>query len=442
MTGTISFGGIGSGIDTESIVNGLVSANSTRLNDLKSRSSQVSSALTTLSSISQSLSSLRSAAMSLDTAREASGYKATSSSSSVVTSVSGAAMPGSFQIDVHSLATEQRTYSRVFDANTAALGQSGTIDIAVGSGTPKSVQVLSTDSLSAVASKINELGLRVSASVFYDGSKYRLQVRSLDTGSANALTITENGTAFDLNGDGTDPNGGKTVQPAADASLTVDGFAVTSPTNQITGAIAGVTLAITAPTTEPATVTIASDPGALQSSLQSIVSGFNSVISAIHLAAGFGTIKATNSYLAGDSALRSINSRLSAVLTTKSTSNPKFEMLADIGVSLTRDGTISLDTTKLASAVAKDATAVSNLIAEKMTALAEVVKDMQTAGKGTLALRRDALEATKKNLDDSATREQDRLTRYAEALRTQFTQMDSTVAANQALLSQLTKIYG
>lgn len=440
MTGTITFGGIGSGIDTESIVSGIIQADSTRLNALQDRSKLVGSALTTLSSISQNLSSLRTAALALDTARDASAYKATSSSSAVVTSISGAAMPGSFEINVSSLATEQRTYSRVFDSNSTALGQTGTLDIGVGTATPLSVDVTATDTLASIASKINSLGLRVSASTFYDGSKYRLQVRGLDTGAANALTFTENGVSFDLNGDGTNPDGGKTAQQAADASLTVDNFAVTSATNQIVGAVPGLTLALTAKTTAPLTVTIASDSEAVKSSLKAVESAFNSVVSAIHLAAGFGDTKASNAVLAGDSALRSITSKLSDLLSASGTSGGSFSLLSQVGLSLSRDGTVSLDSTKLASAVASSAQDVSNLIAEKMAALSTLVSDMQSASSGTLALRRDALEANQKSLDDRATREQDRLTRYAEALRKQFTQMDSTVAANQALLTQLSKL--
>ena len=103
--------------------------------------------------------------------------------------------------------------------------------------------------------------------MFYDGSAYRLQVRGLDTGAANAITFSETGTALDLNGTGATASSGKTVQSATDASLTIDGFTVTRPTNQITGVVQGVTLALTSTTSTPATVTVAGDASSLDEGL-------------------------------------------------------------------------------------------------------------------------------------------------------------------------------
>jgi flagellar capping protein FliD len=51
MTGTISFGGIGSGIDTEGIVTGLVNANSVALDRINARITQASQAATSISEL-------------------------------------------------------------------------------------------------------------------------------------------------------------------------------------------------------------------------------------------------------------------------------------------------------------------------------------------------------------------------------------------------------
>ena len=64
----------------------------------------------------------------------------------------------------------------------------GDISLQVGSGVPALVNVLATDSLTDIAAKINQSGQRVGPSVLFDGTTYKLQVRGLDTGAANAVT--------------------------------------------------------------------------------------------------------------------------------------------------------------------------------------------------------------------------------------------------------------
>src|SRR5262245_54750565 len=129
MAGTISFGGIGSGLDTEGIVTGLVSASSGQLNQLKSRIKATESSVTNLSNLGTLLSKLKSAADALDTSSEVGSYKASSSSTAIVASASAAATPGSYSITVNDLATETRAYSGTFASETADLGLNGTFRI-------------------------------------------------------------------------------------------------------------------------------------------------------------------------------------------------------------------------------------------------------------------------------------------------------------------------
>ena len=79
MAGTITFGGIGSGMDTESIVTALVGVERTNQNALSTKLSATNSSISNLSSVSSLLSKLKSATDALDTASEVGSYKATSS---------------------------------------------------------------------------------------------------------------------------------------------------------------------------------------------------------------------------------------------------------------------------------------------------------------------------------------------------------------------------
>jgi flagellar hook-associated protein 2 len=446
-------GGLGSGIDVEGLIQGLVKANQVTLNRLTSQAASFRTASSTLSDIGTALSTLQSAATSLSSAQGVGGMTASSSHTSVVASSTGEALPASYKVEVQSLAAEQRTYSKRFDSSSGGLGQVGSFTLQVGSGTAKTLNVEATDSLDKIAGKINQLGLRVSASVFYDGTKYRLQVRGLDTGAASALTFDETGgTTLDLNGDGSDPNGGKTVQAASDAKLTIDGFELTRSNNQITGAIPGVTIALTAETTSPVTLTIGADTAALEKKVQGLITAYNAVVKAAHTAAGFGQQTAKVQALAGDSAIRTMTQRLSAAATKREGIGP-YKNLADLGIALDSKGMLMLDSAKLSKALSADAGSVVNLLARPagatsgglMNNLADIVTDMTNPGKGVLAARQQNFIKQAKNIDTRALQEQDRVAQYAERLRKSLAHMDAKMGADkvmgQAISNMATSFY-
>ncbi len=445
---TITFGGVGSGIDVEGIITGLVNANKATLNSLNSRSQGFKSAASTLSGVGTTLSNLKAAADALKGLQDVASFTATSSNTAaIVATAAGNAQPGNYAIQVNSLAVEQRTYSAAFASNSDALGQSGPLTINVGASSVQ-IAVNGSDSLASIATKINGAGLRVAASVFYDGAKYRLQVRGLDTGAANAVTFNETGTALDLNGDGSVPDGGKTVQTASDASVTVDGFTVTRPTNQIVGLIPGVTIAVAQKTTSPVSVAIASDPNALAAKINAVVGAYNAAVNQVHNIAGYGSNKPQVAQLAGDSALRTITNNLSQTMAQAQLGQGTIATLSQLGLQQTRDGTLQFDSSKLAAALTQDPTSVEKLLGRAsgattggaMANLSDLVKNITDSVSGVLTLRSKALTDQAKKLDAQAVAEQTRLDDYTRKLRTQFSAMDTAVAANHALLTQLSRI--
>jgi flagellar hook-associated protein 2 len=441
MTGTISFGGIGSGMDTEGIVTALVGVERQGENALQTKLTANNSSISNLSSVSSLLSKLKAASDALDTTAEVGSYKASSSNAAIVASSSGLASPGKYSITVDKLAKEQRTYSNTIASVGTALGQAGTLKLGVGSGTTTDVSILATDTLDDVIGKINASGQRITASSFFDGTSYRIQLRGQDSGAANALSITETGTSFGF----TVP--ANTVQAAQDAQIKLDGFTITSATNQVTGAIRGVTLALTTETTDAVTVGIENDPDGLKSKLNTLVDSYNAVVSKIKDLAGNGTVKAKDANLAGDSMLRSINQRIAGALQTVTSSTATYGSLGSIGLALDRSGKLSLDSTKFSKAMAADPDAVTKVLAGAgtgglgvMGAVSSAVDLFTKTGTGIMAGRTDAMNATTKRLQDRIDREEIRINRYADQLRKQFTQMDTTVASWNAQSSYLSQL--
>jgi flagellar hook-associated protein 2 len=435
---TITFGGVGSGIDTEAIISGLIGASRGPITRVQQQSAQVQSAVSSMSDLGNLLGKFKDAVSALDTIQEVGSFKAASNNKAVVATAAGNAQPGSFEIKVTQLASAYKAYSDPLGITQVndALGQSGTLGLSV-NGKSVDLDIQPTDTLDNVLSKINASGLRVSASSFFDGTQFRMQLRGLDTGAENEVSVTETGTSFGF---------ANTVKShGQDALLTIDGFGVTSKTNQVKGAIAGVTLALTevtaTPLTEatstPVTVSVDSDAEGFQAKLKTLVDSYNAVVNKIHTDAGFGSLKATNSELSGDSALRAITSRLSSAL-GKTVGSGKFQTLRSIGIELNNNGTLKLNNTALTAALAEDPEAVTRILAgdDKTTAgladsLAAVATDILSS-KGLVQTRKDGLAARQKALTDRVDNEQRRLDRMEEMLRKQFTQMDSTVAANKA----------
>jgi flagellar hook-associated protein 2 len=435
---TITFGGVGSGIDTEAIITGLLGASRGPITRVQQQSAQVQSAVSSMSDLGSLLAKFKDAVSALDTIQEVGSFKAASNNKAVVATAAGNAQPGSFDVKVTQLAAAYKAYSDPLGITQVNddLGQSGTLSLSV-NGKSVDLAIEPTDTLDNVLSKINTSGLRVSASSFFDGTAFRMQLRGLDTGAENEVSVTETGTSFGF---------ANTVKShGQDALLSIDGFQVTSKTNQVQGAIAGVTLALTevtaTPLTEatstPVTVTVDSDAEGFETKLKTMVDSYNAVVNKIHTDAGFGSIKASNSELSGDSALRAITSRLSGAL-GKTVGSGKFQTLRSIGIELNNNGTLKLNKTALTAALSEDPEAVTRILAgdDKTTAgladsLATVATDLLSS-KGLVQTRKDGLAARQKALTDRADNEQRRLDRMEEMLRKQFTQMDSTVAANRA----------
>jgi flagellar hook-associated protein 2 len=428
---TITFGGVGSGIDTEAIISGLLSASRGPISRVQQQQSQTQSAVASVSDIGNLLAKLKEATSALDTVQEIGSFKASSSGKAVVATANGAAQAGSFEIKVTQLASAYKAYSNplVVSQSNQPLERTGTLSLTIGE-TTKDLEIEATDTLDQVIGKINGSGLRVSATALFDGTKYRLQIRGLDTGAENDVTVNEGTTGFGFGGLNTKSTG-------KNAEFTVDGFPVTNKSNQVQGIVGGVTLALTEVSPDAVTVSVASDAEGFQTKMKTMVDAYNAVISKVNTDAGFGSVKAANPMLSGDSTLRSLTGRLSSTL-TQTVGTGKFQTLRSIGIELTNNGTLKLNATKLQEALAADPNSVTNVLAGDdggVKGLADTFTAVTTdmlAANGAITSRKEGLSARQRSLTDRLGVEQKRLDRMEDQLRKQFTLMDQVVANNQS----------
>lgn len=453
MGPTITFGGVGSGMDIEGLISGLVGASKQPISRLQSRSASAKAAVTDLSDVGGLLAKLKTAASALDSGEKVGSYKATSGNENALgITANGNAQPGNYDIKVLQLAAAERRYSNGSATSNGALGMTGKLTLQIGTGdtvSPDSpvlvggetatLDIAATDSLDTVIQKINDSGIRVKASSFYDGKQYRLQIRGLDSGEDNALIVKQEG--FDLGLE----DEANIATHAQNAKVTVDGFEVQSATNTIGQAIPGVTLTVKQKTSESFNVSVQDDTDALGKKVKDFVDAYNAVVSKVHTVAGFGKNKATNPMLAGDSSLRGITSRLSSQL-SKTFGTGQFNTLASVGVQLNNDGTLRLDQTKLNNAISKDSRAVTEIISGSasgngvMDMMRDVVSTLTAPNTGSLDVRKDSLGAQAKRFDDQIQVEQKRLDTLETRLRKTFSEMDSTVAGYHAQLNYLQNV--
>jgi flagellar hook-associated protein 2 len=296
------------------------------------------------------------------------------------------------------------------------------------------------DSLATIASEISSSGLPLSASVVYDGSNYRLQVQGLNTGAANAFSFNESGFSLGLS---TPSN---TYETAQDAKATINGNAVTSPTNQISGAIPGVNLALTGTTTSPSTITVASSPSALETQIQAFVTAYNNVITTGHTDAGYGSTTATNSLLTGDQGIEtSLNQLATLVTSTVAGADANYSDLSTAGLTFNDDGTLSFSTSTFQSAVSADPSGVEKLFVTDPTTgsngimgqLSTAIQSLSTNTNSVLSSETQAFTTRTTSITQDETALQARIAQYQTTMQQEFEAMDETVNEERELFTQV-----
>ena len=310
----------------------------TQTSDLNSIESDVNALETALTSLGDPVGSLAQMTTS-------------SSDSNIVTAtaVNGAAS-ANHTVVVSNLAATASWYSDPVSDPNAAL-PAGSFTIQVGSGTPTQITVGDgVNSMNDLANAINGMSLGVTANVVTDSTGSRLSIVSNNSGTANNITISNDTTiAF------TQAVVGK------DASLKVDGIPIDSATNTVTGAVNGVTFNLLG--SDPNTtvdISVSPDTNAAATAIQNFVSAYNTVVGDVNTQY---TVNANNQEgpLAGDSTLSLLQSDLLSIA-GYATGTGAVESLGDLGISMNKDGTLTVDSATLDGAIQNNFSAVQSFM--------------------------------------------------------------------------------
>lgn len=434
---SVTFGGLITGLDSNSIIDSLIKAEKQAGQPLQKQQTQYTARNNVLTDLATRLSSLRGVASSLGIAAFVRSVSGTSSDTSRATvGVVGAAVPGTHSLVVGQLAQAGVYQSSTFASNTDGIAGTGSLEITAGSAAPVTVSFDNNDSLTDIADKINSASSRVAASVLYDGTNYRLLVQARDSGAANALSFAEAGSALGF----TDP--GANVVTAQDASFTFDNIAITRATNVFSDVLPGVTLSLVSKTPiggAATTISIANDRPGTIAKVQKLVDAYNGVASLLRDQLAYtGTVKGPDT-LFGDAGATGLQRQIGSIITQSYAYTGGTYMPRELGITLTKDGTLQFDAAKLDAALQTDPQAVERLLLGSgndglVSAISNLVTQYTDPVSGVITAERNAITKTLKGLADRLQSIDDRASRLGDVLRKQFAAMEQMVSAwkNQA----------
>ncbi|HEY0905581.1 MAG TPA: flagellar filament capping protein FliD [Methylophilus sp.] len=382
-----------SGLAIDSIVTGLMSIEQQPITQIKTQISSYNTKLSAYGTLKSGLSTFQTTLDKLSTASKFTAQSATLSDTTGATATAdGTAINGSYSIAVSQLASAQKLASAAYASSLDVVG-SGTLTISFGTTTPsgftanasKSDLTISIDSsnntLAGIRDAINAKGASVTASIVNDGTGNRLVITSKETGEQNSLKISvadSDGNATDASGlsalaydpQATSGNGKNMTQlvAAQNALLQVDGLSISKSSNTLSDVIQGVTLNLKSVTSAATTLTVDTDTTAIQSAVQGFVDAYNSLNTSLRNLTKFVEAgSSSNGPLLGDATARDISIKLKSMLSRPSTTASTYRTLSDIGVSVGTDGALSLNTTKLQTALSGNLGDVAKLFAPSAT---------------------------------------------------------------------------
>ena len=438
-----SVGGLASGLDTASIVDGLTKLEQKPLDTLRAQQTGFQSQISLIGNAVSSITALQNAAKALASSGTM-GVKTSSTNTDFTATASSKATAGSFSISVQWLASAAQSRSAAFASDTAAV-TGGTLNLTVQGVTYDPITISDGESLADVAGDIRALGAPISAVVLNDGTRSYLSITNLSTG----YTGSDPSAALQINESYTGTQGQQlgltTTHAATNAAFTIDGLAFTRQSNTITDAISGTTLALKAQTNTSEKLTLDYDTSATAANLGKFVNSYNALLAFAQgqlSAGGAGTDR--SSTLAGDSTLRSLISSVQSLLTSTVSGGGTVRTLADIGLKTNfQDGSISIDQTKLQSAITANAGAVNNLFSQSTTgigALAQQLSDRYTnVVDGLFTSRTKNLSSRIRQMDRQAEQMQLRVDAFKQNLIAQFTAMEKIVGGLKTTGNYLTQ---
>lgn len=460
-----SITGLGSGLDIDALVEVTVEAEKApkqgQIDRLTAKTETSLSAVGTLKAAMEAFEASLTALTSKSTSFDGLSAKSSTETVATVTSNSGA-VEGSYALNVTSLATASKVATASLSGGSSTtFASGGKLTIDVGDNAHYSVNVAAGASLSSIRDSINSQlssSAGISANIVTDSNGSRLVLSSETTGENTDIFMSGTGDLSALNVNvtsTTDENGVTTVAHdlqkqtgtgagyitlSADAKFTLDGLEMSSSTNT-TSALSGLSITLTGK--GESTISMSTNTDGIKSSVETFVTAYNTLISVtnaltrVSVSADGSTTDA--GALVGDATMRTMMNSIRSALVEPSTTSGNLSILAQLGVSTNKDGTLTVDEKALSDGVAANYDSVKSFFTGDDGLISRLgdVTSVYTAKGGLLESKENSLKGTLEGLDD----QQDALDRRIETLQTslykKYNTMDALVAQLNATSSSI-----
>ncbi|MGV2930518.1 flagellar filament capping protein FliD [Vreelandella venusta] len=434
---SISSLGIGSGLKLNELLDQLQDAERGKLKPIERQLETQQTKISAYGQLQSALSKFQTAAAELNDSALYESLSTNVGGDAITATADGEAQPGSYNVTVNTLATRGTLASEgVAELDASLTTAEQTLTFSFGDGSSKEVTIGANSSLEDIRDAINASeDSGVNATIVNDGTNYRLALSSSETGADASIT----GFSFS----GTEPfaaDTDNTLQAGTDAALTVNGIAITSPTNQVEGAIQGVTLNLQEE--GDSAVEVEQNTRAVREAITGFVDAYNELKGTIGELTSFNAETGVAGELNGDNTVRTVESRMRSILSGGI--EGEFSMLSDIGISLQRDGTLSIDESELDNAIVNNQDALSVFFAgdaddSGMAGQLNQGLDQLLGTNGAVKGAITGAENRVESLVERYTRTEQTIERTISRYRTQFGQLDSMIAQMNQTSSYLTQ---
>ncbi|UMO86068.1 flagellar filament capping protein FliD [Pectobacterium sp. PL64] len=457
---SISSLGVGSGLELNTLLNNLRTAENQRLTPITSQQSSYKAQLTGVSALKSALDKLNTANNALAKSESfgivtgsidgITNTKVSSTNKAFTATTTSKSVASSYSVEVKQLAQAHSITSSIQTSATAALSSTDTtLKIAQADGKSLTIDVKGGQtSLNDVRDAINKANGGVNASVVKaKDNEYYLMLTAKNSGEKGEITLTDSNNVL----------GSTTEKVAAQNSVIIaNSIEIERQSNTIDDAFEGVTLTLQAKTEtdKPETLTIDQDITGMKDAVKAWVDAYNALQDTIisqtkYTAVDAGEAQSTsNGALIGDSTVRSIQDKLKAQLTTVQSSSGEFRILADLGITQNfKTGKLEINNTVLDKALKEEPGKVQEFFVGNndktgfATQTRSYLKEVLDTREGTIKTKEDSINNTLKALDTQNKRVSDSIEQTIARYQKQFTDLDKAMSNMSSTVNQLTSMF-
>lgn len=412
---------------------------------------------TALTKLRSALSAFDTALTGLSSKSSVQQYAATFNTTGYATATaSSTAQAGTYQVFVEQLASAHQVAYQDLPAVPVASGGPITVNLANGSSFNVNLGAADTDgdgtlSQAEIARAVNQAsgnGGKVTAMVVTVGGSSQMVLTSAQSGASGAITL--DASALPNSTLKTALSTQKELTAANDAVVWLgnqgSGIKLQQATNTLT-AIQGVTLNLTqkmATGAAPLTLTVGSDDSGTASNMKTFIDAYNTLEKTLDDLTVAGSATSSAGAFASDSGVRALRNKLHSLVRQDFGG----QRLMDFGVSIDRNGQMSVDNTKLNKALAANPDGLNKVFGKTgLTTSSGLLGGLDTyldnwtnSASGQIKNRLDGVQKLQKSLTDRQTKLDSQYNVYYERYLAQFTQLQtlqSQMSQTTGLLSNL-----